>query len=844
MATANKSKSSFGIPERYRDLAFCGVILLSVVIFFADALFTGKNFLSDGDNVAFLSFIPYLEQAKDSGDFPLWMPYIFSGMPSLASFLAAGERSWDVLGRALFALPQMFGALFNNDTARLAMWYAIYGWGVYALMRVKKQERLIATFSAIAAIFSTFVIIWIMIGHSTKPVSIACFPWILLALERIRERFTFFNLFLLILPLVALVSATHPQMMFYIGCGTALYLVVELVSRLISKEGAAAVLRAAGCVIIAGVIGLATHADMLMAAREYTPHSTRGSAPLLQAEKNKQDETGGNDYEYATNWSFSPGEVMTFFVPNYYGFGNTKIKVGNSKREERQNLYWGQMPFTDAANYMGIGVLLLACLGGWAYRRDPFVQFLIALGFFSLFLSFGKNLSFLYNIFYDYAPAFNKFRAPSMALALLQFAVPVLAGYGLASVKSWHAVATPRTKRNGLIVLGVTGAFLLIGIAYTNMSKDDYKSDVANALFEKSGGRIKSVEQIPDSHLSLVQAEMQSDWIATGFIGLIFGILIFLVARRSIKPDVAIAMMLLLMVTDLWRVGRRGYEPKKGSYEQNVFKKTDVVDYVKNDKGVFRVADLSNNPANWWAYHFVENVHGYSSAKLRVYQDMLDIAALGPLRKDEKASDRAGNSRIGNQLVWNMLGVKYIIDDQAAQSQPTFSSQSGMFVYKNTSALPRAWFVDTVKVEASGLTILEQMRDQKFDPANTAYVEKAIGASVGVDSAATATVSAKSNQLLALKTTSSQNGFLVVSEVFYPEWHAYIDGKEVTTHKTNYLLRGVLVPAGSHVVEFKFASPAFETGRTISIAANGLALIIGALGLFFAWKSRKREAIA
>lgn len=844
MATVKTSKTTFGIPERYRDLAFCGVILLSVVIFFADALFTGKNFLSDGDNVAFLSFIPYLEQAKESGDFPLWMPYIFSGMPSLASFLAAGERSWDVLGRALFALPQMFGALFNNDTARLAMWYAIYGWGVYALMRVKKQERLIATFSAIAAIFSTFVIIWIMIGHSTKPVSIACFPWILLALERIRERFTFLNLFLLVLPLVALVSATHPQMMFYIGCGTALYLLVELISRLISKEGAAAVLRAAGCVIVAGIIGLATHADMLMAAREYTPHSTRGSAPLLQSQTNNQDETGGNDYEYATNWSFSPGEVMTFFVPNYYGFGNTKVKIGNSTRAERQNLYWGQMPFTDAANYMGIGVLLLGCIGAWAYRRDPFVQFLIALGFFSLFLSFGKNLSILYDVFYNYAPAFNKFRAPSMALVLLQFAVPVLAGYGLAAMKSWHAVATPRTKRNGLIVLGVTGAFLLIGIVYSNATKDDYKAEVASALVEKSGGRIASVDRIPDTYTSLVQAEMQSDWIATGFIAVLFGGIIFLVSRRTIRPDVAIAMMLLLMVVDLWRVGKRGYEPKKGTYEQNVFKRTDVVDYVKNDKGVFRVADLTNNPANWWAYHFVENVHGYSSAKLRVYQDMLDIAALGPLAKDENPQQRAGNSSITNQLVWNMLGVKYIITDRAAQSQPTFSSQTGAFVYKNTTALPRAWFVDSVRVEANGRTILESMRDQTFDPSNTAFVEKAVPGTFTADSSATASVTARSNQLLALKTTSTQSGFLVVGEVYYPEWHAYIDGKEVETHKTNYLLRGVVVPAGAHVVEFRFASPAFETGRTISIAANGLALLIGALGLFFTLKGRKQGAIA
>ena len=273
------------------NIAAYGAILLSVIVFFADALFGGKNFLSDGDNVAFYSFVPYLNAAKQSGEFPLWMPYIFSGMPSLASFLAAGDRTWDFIGGMIFSLPRALGDLFGNDTARLAMWYTIYGWGVYTLMRVKGHLRTVSVFSALGAIFSTFVIVWIMIGHSTKPVSLATLPWILLALERLRERFTLANLFLLILPLIVLVTATHPQMMFYIGCGTALYLLVELVTRTITKNGWMNVLKAGGGLAIAGAIALGTHADMFMATREYTPQSTRGSAPLVQSDKNQVDQT-------------------------------------------------------------------------------------------------------------------------------------------------------------------------------------------------------------------------------------------------------------------------------------------------------------------------------------------------------------------------------------------------------------------------------------------------------------------------------------------------------------------------------------------------------------------------
>ena len=399
------TKQSTSVLTKYGDVLAYASILLSVIIFFADALFGGKNFMSGGDNVAFYSFVPYLEQAKDAGEFPLWVPYIFGGMPSLASFLAAGDRTWDFVGQFIFSFPRAMGDLFNNDTARLALWYVMYGWGVYTLARVKGLHRLVGVFSAVAAIFSTFVIVWIMIGHSTKPVSMATLPWILLALERLREKFSIGNLFLLTLPLIVLVSATHPQMMFYIGCGTAIYMLVELTARLITKEGWMDVLKAGAGLVLATVIALGSHADMFLATREYTPESTRGSAPLVQSEKNTQDQTGGNDYEYATNWSFSPGEMFTFVVPNYYGFGNTSIKTSRSAPPQRGNLYWGQMPFTDAANYMGVAVLVLGLIGMWHYRRDPFVIFLTAVGAFSLLLSFGKNFPALYDIFYNAVPA-------------------------------------------------------------------------------------------------------------------------------------------------------------------------------------------------------------------------------------------------------------------------------------------------------------------------------------------------------------------------------------------------------------------------------------------------------
>lgn len=828
------------MSKNTRELLLAGGIILAVLFsFFGSALFTGKNFLSEGDNVAFYSFIPYLNQAKTTGEFPLWMPYIFSGMPSLASFLAAGERTYDVASMAVTFIPRVMGQGTGNDTWRLVLWYAIYAMGVFTLLRSKNFETPVALFSAISAVLSTWVLVWIMIGHSTKPVSFATLPWILFALERLRERFSWQSMLVLTLAMVALVSATHPQMMFYLGCAAVIYLGTELVIRVVRKQGPLDVLRAGGLLVVATVVSLGTHADMFLATREYTPYSTRGSAPLVQMQGDHQKQDGGNDYEYATNWSFSPEEMSTFFVPNFYGFGNTTVKMPGQAKEQEVNLYWGQMPFTDAANYMGIGVLLLAIIGAWQFRKDPFVLFLIVLSAFSLFLSFGKNLSFLYDVLYNYAPAFNKFRAPSMALCLLQFAMPVLAGYGVAAVVSWSA--NKSGKRSSAIVASAAGAFLLLGLAYTGMFEDNYKANVANAIVAKQPDRIKSADQISGQYLDVVYSQMKSDWITTGFLAVAFGGLIFLIARGTIKPKVAIPLLIALSVIDLWRVAARPYHPQAGSPEKNVFARTDVVDFLKKDNGVFRIADLSGLPPNWWAYHFIENVHGYSSAKIRVYQDMLDVAAMGP-----QSEPRPGNSVIVNPFIWNLLNVKYIVSKQQVfAGQPAYTSANGSLVYENPHVLPRAWFVDSVRHESNLRTTLTHLRDGTFDARHVAYATSKIPVTdaTGAEACSVHTTE-KSNQRLAFATDADVRRLLVVSEVYYPEWRCTIDGTEVPVHRVNFMLRGVVVPAGKHNVAFTFHSPAYEQGRTISMVSNIVIALIAGGALFGWWRNRKQIAQA
>ena len=139
-------------------------------------------------------------------------------------------------------------------------------------------------------------------------------------------------------------------------------------------------------------------------AMTYTPYSIRGAGS-----------GGGTGFDYATAWSFSFGEMLTFFIPSFYGFGGAT--------------YWGNMPFTDYPNYMGIIVLTFAIIGTLLHE-SKIKWYFVTLACLSILISFGKNF-FLYQIFYDYFPYFNKFRIPTMFLILTQFSIAVLAGMGL-----------------------------------------------------------------------------------------------------------------------------------------------------------------------------------------------------------------------------------------------------------------------------------------------------------------------------------------------------------------------------------------------------------------------------
>jgi lipoprotein-anchoring transpeptidase ErfK/SrfK len=324
---------------------------------------------------------------------------------------------------------------------------------------------------------------------------------------------------------------------------------------------------------------------------------------------------------------------------------------------------------------------------------------------------------------------------------------------------------------------------------------------------------------------------MQSDWRTTGFLALLAVTLVWMFVNKRINHSVFYAALTLVCVVDLWRVDVRPMDIPKKKIESEVFAKTDVINFLQSDSSVFRIADMDVLPApNVAAYHRLENIHGYHSAKLRVYQDLMDEAGNG------------GGSIINNPLLWNLLNVKYILAAQdMGPVQPVFvSAQNNARVYMNPSFRPRAYAVKHAVV-ASKTEILRHLKEQDFNDLDTAYVEEALPVMPDTNTAATQVkIVEKQNERQVYSVNAGGNNLVFFSEVYYPvSWKAYIDGKETPIIKTNFAFRGLVVPRGQHTVEFKYESPKFEQGKTISLACNVLVLLAAIGAGVMEWRSRR-----
>jgi hypothetical protein len=825
------------LPQKYETWICIGIIVISLMYFYSDAIFGGKTPIAPDSNLS-TNMSSSFASDIEKGVFPLWSPYVFSGMPSYGSGMTSGYRSFDYIRTAIgYVEAHLYAGLLGDNW--LIFYYLIFGVAIFLFMVNRGHSKLAATFSALAIVFSTTVAGWFLVGHSTKVVCYAYFPLVLLALDKIIEKMNWFYAALIVVVAHLSLEAAHVQIIAYEYMFIGIYLVYYFLRSLKDKEKMIGISRALAVLVVASGLAFALSADRYMSMMEYTPYSIRGSSPLVinPTVKSTTVEGGGLSYDYATNWSYSPGEVISFFVPNYYGAGAQTYKGPETNNQLIQIPYFGQMAFVEAPQYVGILVLILAFIGFYYYRKDVFVQSLMIVSFLALFISFGRNLPVLYDLFFYHLPFFNKFRTPVMMLTLTQISFVIAAGYGLtAIIDIYKNGATDKFKKKMLYATLIVAALVFISLAGKSVFEGIYNDVYTSALKSNTDNSFtqqlaKAEPNIQKVYFDVYFKNMMTDMTISLLIAASFFALTYLLVINKLKVKFYLPILIVICLIDLWRIDSRPMHLSTKTQKAEMLKKPDYVAFLEKDKTPYRVLELNENMPNSSGIlesFKIQNIYGYNPAKLRIYQDVIE------------------NANIVNPFLWNLLNMKYLIADHPYQDsilRLVYSTpgKEPTYIMENKQCFERAFFVNRYEVKDK-IAIVNSLRDASFNPKEVAYFESDPG--IKVDPAgpeAKATVTGFDIHNLKMDVTATGNNLLFISEIYYPKgWTAYIDGKETPIYKTNYIFRSIVVPQGAHKVELKFEPKSFATGKNITIAINLLLIcVFGFYGVTFYLKKRK-----
>lgn len=809
--------------HKHPNLLPLTVLFVLLLIPFNEVIFGGKTFLPP-DAMNSKSTQPFVADALARGIYPLWNPHMFSGMPSFASLQRAPFI--DLFGDLFYGVYWVLAKIFPlPEFVRILLNYFLLGVFVYIFLMRKTGVRLAALFAALALVFQPQIISFTVFGHNTKIATAVFIPIIFLLLEELLEKRQLHLFALLALAIGLQLLRAHTQIAYYTFMMMGLFMVYWLVRSLLKKQPSVNIVKSLALAACAIAIGVAMSSWLYLSVMEYAEYSIRGGAT-------------GLSYGYATNWSFSPSEMITFIIPSFMGFGG--------------QTYWGAMPFTDYPLYLGIVTLMLAGLA-ILIKRDRYTIFFTILAILALVISFGKHLPILYDPLFKFLPFFNKFRVPSMIHILLAFAVAALAGFGLNALLSLREGSRQKVRKYIYLFVGSCGLLALMII----LGKSFFLSIVSS-----------SAKPLAAAAQEAAYEKAATDALKLLILVATMGFLIIYYLQGKIRRNTLGIALTVLLVADLWFVDfkiveRKSNEPKPKVEKENYFAANDVVRLLQQDNEPYRIYPVyDDKPETWYMYHKIQNIKGYHAAKLKIYQTFLEktkidernLYGLPPflakylnvVHKDGQPSlrtvlpDAIPEARLrADNAILDMLNVKYLISFYPIPD-PRFKPvlQGKPFVFENTEVLPRAFFVDEIKVVKESEDFFTYLMSGAFDPAKVAVLEEQPGLAIEPSTNNRAQVTSYDIHEIKIAAQVAKPALMVLSEIYYPAgWRAYVDGIETKIYKTNYILRSIFLPPGSHEIKFVFEPRMFTIGVWITFTI--LFMLLGLLA--YGWHSNKKK---
>ena len=780
---------------------------LLVLGYFSPLVFDGK-IIFQGDILQWEgSAKEVLDYRAATGEQALWTNRMFGGMPTyFISLEFAGDITNLAISILTLGLPHPINGLFFG---MVGMYLLLLSFGVRPLFSIA---------GAVAFSFNTYNLLSLEAGHNAKIWAVCLIPLIITGIHLAFDRKRILGAALLGLGLLLQLKFNHLQITYYTLLISIIYVGVRLVFDW-KKEGLGSLSKTLAFLVLGALLAVGGNLGRLATALEYSPYSTRGKATIESA-------AGGLDKDYAFGWSNGILETMTLLIPDFYGGGsNTALNKDSASEKALRSqglepaqindfvkgapTYWGDQPFTGGPIYGSVVLVFLAVLGIWAAPKQTLITFGTIL-VFSLMLSWGKNLPWFNYPLFDFLPGYNKFRAVSMALGMTLFALPVLGMVAL------ERIAQSKETKPLLLAGGIVGGLILIFA-------------LAGGAFFRFEGSADT--NFPDWLVTAMKVDRQamlsaSAWKSFAFVTLaLLGTYFFL--KGKISESILGLGLIALITLDVWTINRRylNNESFQGNPARQFFAETPAEKSIAEDKGYFRVLPLTEGLTQGarTSYRF-NSLGGYHGAKLRRYQDLVDYQLEFEVQDFVKKAQE-GNFDWANTGILNMLNTKYLIAGMESNA-----------VFENPEANGPAWVpAQLVDVKSNK----EEM--DKLAGLNTKTQATINSSEFGAQKAGAGTIrlSKQAPNELRYQADMTAGGLGVFSEIHYPAgWTATIDGKEAPILRTNYLLRGLNIPAGSHEIVFTFAPASYSSTKIPMLIFQYALVALLIAGLFFTFKKQ------
>jgi len=798
-------------------------ILISLIYFYPTM---GGKVLNQMDHNHSKGVAQEIEEFEnETGEFSLWTNSIFGGMPS---YQIKGGEQYNIYAPI-------------RRTLRLGLPYTtasvlfIYMLGFYLLLISIDVNKWLSFVGSIAFGLSSYNIIIIMAGHITKCYAIAYMAPVIAGFLFIfnKKKYLLGGIFAAV-ALGLQLSTSHVQIVYYTGMLVGLLVLYKFIMAFVENEipifG-----KSMAVIVIAVMLAILPNMMMLNRYQEVAKYSIRGEKYINKSD----DNDSGLDKNYALAWSYGIGETLTFLIPNAKGgvsgyIGQNKDvmdKIDSDYKDAigEQNQYWGSQPFTSGPVYLGAIIMFLFVLAMFVIK-DKIKWWLFAGTILSIMLSWGQNFDLLTDFFFNYVPFYNKFRTVSMTLVIASVTVPLLAIMGVNEIIKDKTLIT-----KNLYVLftafGLTGGIALIfGLIPSFFSfLNPQEADYFDSLIKQSpdiASQIKVfVPELESARQLIFKADAMRSFL---YILLATNSIFFFVKMKEFKKEYLFIALGVFIIADMWTIDQRYLNAdmfQSKSVVSNEFKAAPVDEFILKDKDPnYRVLNLTRSVFNdAYTPYFHKSIGGYHGAKLRKYQDIIDVY-LAPYVQSMQAAIQEDKSDVLSEYipqmqVLNMLNTKYIIENP------------NVTPFINNYAFGNAWFVDAYKMvdsyddEINNLDEVNLLRTVVINKKNVGdYKLPELNISAN-DSGSIILTSYKPNHLT-YRSNSTKTEFAVFSEIYYPKgWQVYLDNKEVEHINVNYILRGMQIPAGSHIIEFKFEPKSYYLSRTIAIIGSLLVLL-------------------